>query len=262
MGEHACRRIYIYRILYRNRCLLLRGPADAATFSAGRFGVLAPFLRSPSLSRSLSRSLAPSRFIFPPLPPSFGGFFLFGKRFSPFLPRDRTLTLRRRSRGVENTGSTTRRDETDVSRSFLSIARTVTFRLRDTPPFSSRPPPPPPHSIESFSNRFELILPSFFFSIRKILGYFPNRKHLANDDQTFHYSRRIDRYDNLYVILFFSIVRVQPFDDLGSRIPKCLVVSLAIEEREREGEGVGRRRSKAVRFRKGEWVGGLVLAGY
>ena len=61
------------------------------------------------------------------------GFFLFGKRFSPFLPRDRTLTLRRRSRGVENTGSTTRRDETDVSRSFLSIARTVTFRLRDTP---------------------------------------------------------------------------------------------------------------------------------
>lgn len=261
MGEHACRRIYIYRILYRNRCLLLRGPADAATFSAGRFGVLAPFLRSPSLSRSLSRSLAPSRFIFPPLPPSFGGFFLFGKRFSPFLPRDRTLTLRRRSRGVENTGSTTRRDETDVSRSFLSIARTVTFRLRDTPPFSSRPPPPP-HSIESFSNQFELIPLSFFFSIRKILGYFPNRKHLANDDQTFHYSRRIDRYDNLYVILFFSIVRVQPFDDLGSRIPKCLVVSLAIEEREREGEGVGRRRSKAVRFRKGEWVGGLVLAGY
>lgn len=41
------------------------------------------------------------------------------------------------------------------------------------------------------------------------------------------------------------------------------MVSLAIEEREREGEGVGRRRSKAVRFRKGEWVGGFsrVLVG-
>ena len=79
------------------------------------------------------------------------GFFLFGKRFSPFLPRDRTLTLRRRSRGVENTGSTTRRDETDVSRSFLSIARTVTFRLRDTPLLFALslflPLPPPPLSL-------------------------------------------------------------------------------------------------------------------
>lgn len=107
-----------------------------------------PFAFSPL---PLSLSLPPA--LFSLLPPSFG-FFLFGKRFSPFLPRDRTLTLRRRSRGVENTGSTTRRDETDVSRSFLSIARTVTFRLRDTPPFSSRPPPlPRPHSIESFSNQ-------------------------------------------------------------------------------------------------------------
>lgn len=102
---------------------------------------------SPFLLLSLRPSL--SRFILPPLPPSFG-FFLFGKRFSPFLPRDRTLTLRRRSRGVENTGSTTRRDETDVSRSFLSIARTVTFRLRDIS-FS-------PHSIESFPSAFLFLL--------------------------------------------------------------------------------------------------------
>lgn len=115
---------------------------DACCYAARpmlpRFRLVASSSRSFPPFRLLSLSLAPSRFIFPPLPPSFG-FFLFGKRFSPFLPRDRTLTLRRRSRGVENTGSTTRRDETDVSRSFLSIARTVTFRLRDTPPFSSRP---------------------------------------------------------------------------------------------------------------------------
>lgn len=142
--------------------------------------VLAPFLHSPSLSLSL----APSRFIFPPLPPSFG-FFLFGKRFSPFLPRDRTLTLRRRSRGVENTGSTTRRDETDVSRSFLSIARTVTFRLRDTPPFSSRPPPP--HSIESFSNQFELAIPPFPPPRQEHSSIFS--KSRTPRDKTFHYSR-------------------------------------------------------------------------
>ena len=88
------------------------------------------------------------------------GFFLFGKRFSPFLPRDRTLTLRRRSRGVENTGSTTRRDETDVSRSFLSIARTVTFRLRDTPllfalSLSLSLPLPPPLSLSLSRNTLD-----------------------------------------------------------------------------------------------------------
>lgn len=128
-----------------------------------------PFAFSPL---PLSLSLAPSRFIFPPLPPSFG-FFLFGKRFSPFLPRDRTLTLRRRSRGVENTGSTTRRDETDVSRSFLSIARTVTFRLRDTPPFSSRPPPlPRPHSIESFSNQDPALTIPLFLLLHGIVRRF------------------------------------------------------------------------------------------
>lgn len=227
MGEHACRRIYIYRILYRNRCLLLRGPADAATFSAGRF----QFSLLSSI-RLLSLSLAPSRFIFPPLPPSFG-FFLFGKRFSPFLPRDRTLTLRRRSRGVENTGSTTRRDETDVSRSFLSIARTVTFRLRDTPPFSSRPPPP--HSIESFSNQFELAIPPFPPPRQEqIPRYSPNREHLAI---------KLSIIRDLRCLLFSIVrVRVRPLDDLGSRIPKCLAVSLAIEERERKRE------------RESEWV--------
>lgn len=206
--------------------------------------VLAPFLHSPSLSLSL----APSRFIFPPLPPSFG-FFLFGKRFSPFLPRDRTLTLRRRSRGVENTGSTTRRDETDVSRSFLSIARTVTFRLRDTPPFSSRPPPP--HSIESFSNQFELAIPPFLPPRQEqIPRYSPNREHLAI---------KLSIIRDLRCLLFSIVrVRVRPLDDLGSRIPKCLAVSLAIEERERERERVSGCWKEEIEGRsvsQGGWVG-------
>lgn len=231
---------------------------DACCYAARpmlpRFRLVASSSRSfPPFAFSLS--LAPSRFIFPPLPPSFG-FFLFGKRFSPFLPRDRTLTLRRRSRGVENTGSTTRRDETDVSRSFLSIARTVTFRLRDTPPFSSRPPPP--HSIESFSNQFELAIPPFLPPRQEqIPRYSPNREHLAI---------KLSIIRDLRCLLFSIVrVRVRPLDDLGSRIPKCLAVSLAIEERERkrerESEWVlegGDRRPFG--FARG--VGGLVLAGY
>lgn len=58
--------IYIYRILYRNRCLLLRGPADAATFSAGRFefSLLSSFFLSvppsPALSSLLSLPLSAS----------------------------------------------------------------------------------------------------------------------------------------------------------------------------------------------------------
>lgn len=63
----------IYRISYRNRCLLQRGPGDAATFSA-----------------ACSAESAPSRFL--SYPPVVLGSILFGKRFSPFLPRDRTLT--------------------------------------------------------------------------------------------------------------------------------------------------------------------------
>lgn len=232
---------------------------DACCYAARpmlpRFRLVASSSRSFPPFRLLSLSLAPSRFIFPPLPPSFG-FFLFGKRFSPFLPRDRTLTLRRRSRGVENTGSTTRRDETDVSRSFLSIARTVTFRLRDTPPFSSRPPPP--HSIESFSNQFELAIPPFLPPRQEqIPRYSPNREHLAI---------KLSIIRDLRCLLFSIVrVRVRPLDDLGSRIPKCLAVSLAIEERERkrerESEWVlegGDRRPFG--FARG--VGGLVLAGY
>lgn len=202
--------------------------------------VLAPFLHSPSLS--LSRSLP----LYFPSSPSFG-FFLFGKRFSPFLPRDRTLTLRRRSRGVENTGSTTRRDETDVSRSFLSIARTVTFRLRDTPPFSSRPPPP--HSIESFSNQFELAIPPFLPPRQEqIPRYSPNREHLAI---------KLSIIRDLRCLLF-SIVRVRPLDDLGSRIPKCLAVSLAIEERERKRErvsGCWKEKIEGRSVSQGGWAG-------
>lgn len=72
--------VYLSYLLSQQMPVATRPGGCCATFSAGRFK-FALSLRSLSL-----------------------GFFLFRKRFSPFLPRDRTLTLRRRSRGVENTG--------------------------------------------------------------------------------------------------------------------------------------------------------------
>lgn len=93
-----------YRILYRNRCLLQR---------RRRPGRCCHVFGRPARSRPRRAAPAPRRSL---------ESFLFGKRFSPFLPRDRTLTLRRRSRGVENTGSACEsRDETDGCFAFLFI---------------------------------------------------------------------------------------------------------------------------------------------
>lgn len=68
-------RLGIYRVFYCNRCLLLRGPGDAVTFSASP---LLELLCPLPLLMFLPR-------VVPPL--------LTEKRFSPFLPRDRALTL-------------------------------------------------------------------------------------------------------------------------------------------------------------------------
>lgn len=68
-------RLGIYRVFYCNRCLLLRGPGDAVTFSASPLlELLCPLPLLVFLPR-----------VVPPL--------LIEKRFSPFLPRDRALTL-------------------------------------------------------------------------------------------------------------------------------------------------------------------------
>lgn len=71
----------IYRVFYCNRCLLLRGPGDAVTFSAP------PLLELPPVLLPRVNPFPPlfSARVLPPL--------LTEKRFSPFLPRDRALTL-------------------------------------------------------------------------------------------------------------------------------------------------------------------------
>lgn len=105
-------------------CCNADGPDDAATFSAA-------CLRRVSLPLSLSLALALSS-------PDLGS-FPFGKRFSPFLPRDRTLTLRRRSRGVENTRVYSEKGR-DGCFAFLSIDCGYRyFGFQDVPLSSSLP---------------------------------------------------------------------------------------------------------------------------
>lgn len=88
----ARRVLSIYRVFYCNRCLLLRGPGDAVTFSAPPLLELPPVL----LPRDNPfPPLSPAR-VLPPL--------LTEKRFSPFLPRDRALTLARRGSGGKEEG--------------------------------------------------------------------------------------------------------------------------------------------------------------
>lgn len=141
----ARRVLSIYRVFYCNRCLLLRGPGDAVTFSAPPLLELPPVLLprdNPFPPFSLARVL-------PPL--------LTEKRFSPFLPRDRALTLARRGSGGEGGGGkheAQQRRRREAAASFPSH-----FFLPSSLPLSRALPRPSshPHCLSFF-------LCAFFFS--------------------------------------------------------------------------------------------------